>query len=339
MKLSPWDIVKDQFSTLPQVAEADLTGKTVVVLGANVGLGFEAVKHFAAMKPGRIIMACRNQTKGEAALEKLKTETGYQNAELWLLDLADFASVRNFADKFERDGGRLDILVENAAITKFDYQATKDGWESLLQVNFLSTALVALLLVPRMLQTAREHATVPRIVTVTSELHHFAVIPKEVLEGGDVLATVGSAEYCTKEKMKSAYGVSKLFLIFFVRELNDRLGAAPLIVNTVNPGMCISELRRDFTFPLSWFIWVVERIMAFTTEQGSRQLVFGAVGTQPSADALRGAYINQSQVQEPSDAALNSKNQSRIWDELVDTLGKLDPRVFETVDKYLTPAA
>ncbi|KAJ7793731.1 hypothetical protein B0H14DRAFT_3889122 [Mycena olivaceomarginata] len=316
MKLSFLDIVKDQFRKLPPVAKADLTGKTVVVLGANTGLGFEAVKHFARMKPGRLIMACRNQAKGEAALERVKRETGYQNAELWSLDLADFAPVRSFADKFEQDGGRLDVLVENAAVTKMDYEATKDGWEMTLQVNFLSTALVALLLLPRMLQTAREHATAPRIVVVTSELHHFGVIPKEVFEKGNVLATIGSAEYCTKEKIRSsAYPVSKLLVIFFVRELNERLGAAPLIVNTVNPGMCISELRRDFPFALSWFIWLIERILAFTTEEGSRQLVFGAVGTQPSADALRGAYINQSKVQEPSDAVLGPaglKDQNRI---------------------------
>lgn len=129
----------------------------------------------------------------------VKRETGYQNAELWSLDLADFAPVRSFADKFEQDGGRLDVLVENAAVTKMDYEATKDGWEMTLQVNFLSTALVALLLLPRMLQTAREHATAPRIVVVTSELHHFGVIPKEVFEKGNVLTTIGSAEYCTKE--------------------------------------------------------------------------------------------------------------------------------------------
>jgi retinol dehydrogenase-12 len=69
MKQTPWSIVKGQFATLPPVAKADLSGKTVIVLGANTGLGFEAVKHFASMKPGRLIMACRSESRGQAALE------------------------------------------------------------------------------------------------------------------------------------------------------------------------------------------------------------------------------------------------------------------------------
>jgi retinol dehydrogenase-12 len=61
---------------------------------------------------------------------ELKAATGYTKAELWIIDLADFTSVKLFADRFEQDGGRLDILVENAAITASTYVATKDGWES-----------------------------------------------------------------------------------------------------------------------------------------------------------------------------------------------------------------
>jgi retinol dehydrogenase-12 len=60
----------------------------------------------------------------------LKAATGYTKAELWIIDLADFESVKQFADRFEKDGGRLDILVENAAIAPTTYEATKDGWES-----------------------------------------------------------------------------------------------------------------------------------------------------------------------------------------------------------------
>jgi NAD(P)-dependent dehydrogenase (short-subunit alcohol dehydrogenase family) len=60
---------------------------------------------------------------------ELKAETGYSKAELWIIDLADFASVKHFADRFEREGGRLDILVENAAIGSFTHKLTNDGWD------------------------------------------------------------------------------------------------------------------------------------------------------------------------------------------------------------------
>ncbi|KAJ7721625.1 hypothetical protein B0H16DRAFT_1602341 [Mycena metata] len=148
MKLSMWAMVKGQFNILPPVSEADLAGKTVLVLGANTGLGFEASKHFA-------------QSRGQAALEELQAKTGYKKAELWIVDLAEFA------DKFEQDGGRLNILVENAARAQLKYESTKDGWESSLQVNCLATPLVALRLLPRMMQTARQHATVGARVSAT----------------------------------------------------------------------------------------------------------------------------------------------------------------------------
>jgi retinol dehydrogenase-12 len=70
MKQTFWSILKGQFATLPPVAKADLASKTVIVLGANTGLGFEAVKHFARMNPGRVIMACRSERRGQAALER-----------------------------------------------------------------------------------------------------------------------------------------------------------------------------------------------------------------------------------------------------------------------------
>ncbi|KAJ6526933.1 hypothetical protein DFH09DRAFT_1414611 [Mycena vulgaris] len=342
MKLTMWAFLKGQFAKLPPVAEADLTGKTVIILGANTGLGFEAVKHFAGMNPARLILACRSQSRGQAAMDKLKADTGYKNAELWLVDLADFASVKQFADKFEKDGGRLDIFVENAGVNSDKYEATKDGYEVSFQVNCLSTPLAGLLLLPHMLRTAREHSTVPRLVVVASEVHYFTDIPKSVREGDNILATLGSAEYCTPATMQDRYMVTKLLNVFFVRALNARLGAAPLIVNAINPGLCHSELGRTMTGVKAFLFGILSSILAFTAEEGSRQLVWGAIGLPDSADKLRGEYINQCTVEEPSDFVISpegTKVQDRIWDELIAMLGKEDPRVLSVVDKYLSPSA
>ena len=62
--------LREQFSTPPPVVNVDLQGKTIIVIGANTGLGFEAVKHFARMNPGRLILGCRNREKGEAAIQR-----------------------------------------------------------------------------------------------------------------------------------------------------------------------------------------------------------------------------------------------------------------------------
>lgn len=65
------DFIRDQWTKVPPVVTADLEGKTVVVTGANTGLGFEASKHFARMNPGKLILACRSQQRGEAALTRM----------------------------------------------------------------------------------------------------------------------------------------------------------------------------------------------------------------------------------------------------------------------------
>ncbi|CAK5283316.1 unnamed protein product, partial [Mycena citricolor] len=100
MRHSALDFVVSQWKTLELVVIPDLAGKTVVVIEANTGLGFEAAEHFARMGPGKLILGCRSEARGSAALEKLKQDTGYATAKLWIIDLADFASVTLFADRF-----------------------------------------------------------------------------------------------------------------------------------------------------------------------------------------------------------------------------------------------
>ncbi|KAJ7900599.1 hypothetical protein B0H14DRAFT_2429170, partial [Mycena olivaceomarginata] len=339
MRFSLWSFIVDQRSRQPPVLKVDLTGKTVVVVGANTGLGFEATKHFATMNPGRLILACRSQSKGQAAVDKLKAETGYAKAELWIVDLAKFESVKQFADKFERDGGRLDILVENAAVALFEYSATGDNWETSLQVNHLSTSLLALLLLPAMIKTAQQHSTSPRLVVVSSDMHYWVKMDKNLSENPDVLKTLGSAEYCTEKNMKERYQVSKLFTVFFVRALNARIPpSTPLIVTAVNPGYCYSELRRVLSGFRAVMDWLMEKALAFTSEVGSRRIVWAALSHQNQPDKLRGEYVSSFDIQEVSDVVLSPegiKVQDRSWDELVDILGKVDPRVNTIIDQYL----
>ncbi|KAJ7343775.1 hypothetical protein DFH08DRAFT_214798 [Mycena albidolilacea] len=341
MRRGLWDFIRDQFTPQRPVVRRHLTGKTVMVLGANTGLGYEAAKHFATMNPGRLILACRNQSRGQAAVEKLTTATGYTKAELRIVDLADFSSVRKFADKFDQGGERLDILVENAAIYADKYEPTKDGWETAFQVSCLSTPLMALLLLPTMLKTAREHSTVPRLVVVSSEVHYWASIEKQIRENHAMLKMLGSAEYCTPRNMAFRYLLTKLLNVFFVRALNARLPpGTPLIVNAVSPGLCRSELTRSMTGVTAAFDRLISLLFAYSTEVGSRHLVWAALAEEERPDELRGAFIHGSKVLEPSDFVLSvegAKTQDRVWDELIDTLGKVDSRVIATVERHLSP--
>ncbi|KAJ7139182.1 short-chain dehydrogenase [Mycena epipterygia] len=344
MRFTFWDFIRVQFTTPKPVLKEDLTGKTVMVLGANTGIGFEATKHFATMNPGRLILACRSESKGQAAVEKLKAATGYTRAELWIIDLANFSSVKQFADKFERDGGRLDILVENAALGAMKYRPTSDGWESALQVNFLSTSLLALLLLPSMVKTAQAHSTYPRIVVVSSGAHHWVDVEKSLAEDPAMLQTLSSVEYCSNPKrFESRYPLTKLFNVFFVRALNARLPPpTPVVVDAVCPGYCYSELRREFSGVMAVMDYIMERLLARSAEEGSRSLVWAALANQDHPEKMRGEYVAVAQFEEVSDYVLSAdgaKLQDHVWDEAVDILGKVDPRVTTIVQKYLSPTA
>ncbi|KAG6888101.1 hypothetical protein C0995_010666 [Termitomyces sp. Mi166 len=121
--------LREQLSPVPPVARVDLTGKTVMIIGANTGLGFEACKRFSLMNPARIILACRDKVKCKAAISRLSKETGYKAGELWIIDLSKFTSVVAFADKFKKECGHLDILIANVGIVTSKYSTTSDGWE------------------------------------------------------------------------------------------------------------------------------------------------------------------------------------------------------------------
>ncbi|KAF8954534.1 short-chain dehydrogenase [Flammula alnicola] len=331
---------KEQRNPVPPVAKADLSQKTVIVTGANAGIGFEAAKHFALMNPEKLILACRSRQRGEEALTKLKEQTNYKGAELWILDLANFSSVKSFAEKFEKEGGRLDILVENAAIIpppKVELSA--EGWEPTFQINNLSTSLLAFLLLPRMLETSKDYNTTPRLVVVSSEVHYWTKIDPKVIDAAHPFQLFGgSLEYLTPSVIRSRYSDTKLLNLFFARALNDRLQGQSLIVNAVNPGFCYSSLSSSLKGPMAVADWIMKKVLARTSEEGSRQLIWAAVGGEEMEDQLRGAFISLGRVSEASDYVLSKVGQAaqeKLWDDLIVELVKVEPMVRRIVDEQL----
>lgn len=122
------EIWAEQLETKPlPVVSADLTGKTIIVTGANSGLGLEACRHFAKMNPKKLILACRSLEKARAAISEIDCAA----AEAWELDLTSFKSVSAFSDRAESELERLDVLVANAAVAFFDVSITADGYEQM----------------------------------------------------------------------------------------------------------------------------------------------------------------------------------------------------------------
>lgn len=170
-----------QFFFTPPYPTNDFAGQTIIVTGANTGLGLEAARHLVRLNAEKVILAVRNLQKGEAAkksIEGSEKKTGV--AEVWELDLANHRSVQRFAKRAE-GLKRLDAVSENAAIYTFQFTIV-DGNESTMTVNVINTFLLALLLLPKMRETAVEFNVVPRISLVASFVHYLTTFPQKQAE-------------------------------------------------------------------------------------------------------------------------------------------------------------
>ena len=182
-------------------------GKTAIVTGANTGIGKETALDFA-QRGARVILACRDEEKAKDAARDIISKTGSDKVVVRILDLSSFESVRAFAKLINETEERLDILVNNAGFAG-SYRLTKDGYESVFQVNYLSHFLLTLLLMKKLKKSAPS-----RIVNVSSTGHERK---GAALQLDDFKL---SKEKCNPF---DRYPQSKLAQVVFTRELSKRL--------------------------------------------------------------------------------------------------------------------
>lgn len=205
-------------------AVPDQTGRTVVVTGASSGIGLEASKVFSR-KGARVVLACRDAGRGEAA----RAQVGGAS-EVRRLDLADLASVRDFADGL---AGDVDVLVLNAGVMAPPLSRTVDGFESQLGTNVIGHAALAARLLPQVTD---------RVVWLSSMMHRFGSID---------LADLNWEH--RRYRRWAAYGQSKLADLMLAYELQRRLTLAGSPVRSVaaHPGYSSTELQRHAAGPFA----------------------------------------------------------------------------------------
>ncbi|MGW6446887.1 oxidoreductase [Lentzea sp. NPDC055074] len=195
----------------------DQTGRTVLVTGANSGLGLRTAQVLAA-RGAHVIMGCRSVQRGETARRSVQG-----SAEVLELDLADLSSVRAAAEKVES----LDVLVNNAGIMAVPNGRTVDGFERQFGTNHLGHAALTWLLLP-----ALKHRPGARVVTVSSLMHRAGRIDFED-------PNWERRPY----SLQGSYGQSKLANILFARELDRRSSDVTSIA--AHPGMTTTELTNN----------------------------------------------------------------------------------------------
>jgi len=229
-------------------------GRTVIVTGANSGLGLVTARELARVG-AHVILACRNATKGA---EAAATMTG--DVEVRPLDLQDLASIRDFASGVRS----VDVLINNAGIMAVPYAATKDGFESQIGTNHLGHFALTNLLLPKVSD---------RVVTVSSFMH--------------VLGKISLKDLNWKARPYSAwlaYGQSKLANLLFTSELQKRLDAAgsPLKSHAAHPGYSATNLQGHTGNRVGTRIWDTgNAVFATTPDFGARQTLYAAAVDLP----------------------------------------------------------
>ncbi len=233
---------------LHQFNSKQMTNQTVIITGANSGLGFECAKTIAnANKDWHLVIACRNLVKGEEAKTKLIATTGHKAITVLPLDLASLQSVREFVKVFDTtDLPPLHGLINNAGMqvmTGLEY--TKDGYELTFGTNHLGHFLLTNLLIDKMTEPAR-------IIVVSSGTHDPDTIDgrfnKPIFLGATRLAKPESEKDMTGMQR---YSTSKLANLMFAYELSRRLNGKKITVNAFDPAAVpatnlLSSIKNPF---------------------------------------------------------------------------------------------
>jgi hypothetical protein len=264
-------------------------GRTVIITGANSGLGAITARELAR-NGAKIIMAVRNTTKGETAAQEIPGQV-----EVRRLDLQDLSSVRQFAEGI----GTADILINNAGVMAVPYAKTADGFESQIGTNHLGHFALSNLLLPKLTD---------RVVTVSSMAHWPGSISLDDLNW-------------KKRRYRPwlAYAQSKLANLLFTSELQRRLDAAGSSLRAVaaHPGYSHTNLQGATGHRLSDALMsAVTRIVATDADFGARQTLYAASQDVPGDSFIGPRYgqAGRTQAVGRSRAAQDTATGTALWD-------------------------
>ncbi|XP_062849160.1 retinol dehydrogenase 12 [Trichomycterus rosablanca] len=270
-----------------------LDGKTVIITGANSGIGKETGRDLAR-RGARIIMACRDISKAEAVQNYIIAESGNQNIVIRKLDLADTKSIRAFAEVINKEEKQLHILINNAGIMMCPYSKTADGFEMQFGINHLGHFLLTFLLTDLLRKSAPS-----RIIMLSSMAHRWGTIKLDDINSEKIYHS------------RKVYGQSKLANILCVRSLAKRLKDTGVTVYAVHPGIVRTELKRHMNLGLLC-MWKVVRPFTKTSVQGAQTSIYCAV--EPALSSQSGEYYSHCMPSSCTRAARDDEMAQELWE-------------------------
>lgn len=258
----------------------DLDDRTVLITGANSGIGLEAARVLAD-RGAQVFLACRSEQKTRPVIDELTERTGNARVHFLPLDLGDLASVRACAETFLATGEPLHTLINNAGLAG-QRGISKSGFELAFGTNHLGHFLLTTLLLDRLKESAAA-----RIVTVSSMAHYDA-------PGIDFDAVREPTKHLTG---LPEYAVSKLANVLFTQELARRLDGTDVTTYALHPGVVASDVWRR----VPWPVRTVMKLFMKSTEDGAKTTLHCA--TSPEVERESGQYYDDSKRKDPSQVA------------------------------------
>jgi NAD(P)-dependent dehydrogenase (short-subunit alcohol dehydrogenase family) len=248
----------------------DLSGRTVIVTGANSGIGFHTASRLAE-KGARVVLACRDPERGEQAAHRIRGRSAAATVEVGKLDLSSMKSVRGFAEGWT---GPLDVLINNAGVMAPPKpQTTEDGYELQFGTNHLGHYVLTGMMLPTLLESPA-----PRVVTVASVAHH----------GGTEAVLTGNAG--ADYNAQRTYSNSKLANLLFAMELHRECVARelPLVSVAAHPGVAATGLVGDPQgMGANWFLRTVAppvlKVVFASASSAANASLYAATAGEPGS--------------------------------------------------------
>jgi NAD(P)-dependent dehydrogenase (short-subunit alcohol dehydrogenase family) len=298
------DLLYSQLLVSIPLQTTPFTNQTIIVTGSNTGLGLEASRLLIQLNAGKVILAVRSLSKGEAAaasiINNTRTKTGYPisptRLEVWLLDMSSPTSIQAFAQRASKLD-RLDAAILNAGILN-PKRVEINGTESHLAINTIGTILLEFLLLPILQRSAARTGLRGRMTLVGSDLM-YTVAPADLLPNNDIASILSHLNTPSVLPEGNYYAYSKWLVyqasrrIALEHPVREAEGGSNVIVSVQTPGACKSTLFReeDVGVLKRAVSWAVFAVFARSTEAGARTLV-QAVGPGLGIEAHGGFLMD-----------------------------------------------
>ncbi|KAI0388681.1 hypothetical protein F5Y17DRAFT_185952 [Xylariaceae sp. FL0594] len=267
----------------PPADRTDLSfkNKTVVVTGASSGLGYAAALKYAAQGASKLVLGVRTAAKGEKTKAAIVEATGCSPDIFVILpiDLESFESARAFAARLDEIAPEIHVLQLAGGSMRTTFIASADGFESSLQANALTPALLALLLLPKVRATAAAAAAKRDAglcyISFVNSIAHVEVKPEDVPDPSSGQTLIGRCNAKAQFDFQKQYFLVKLVAFFAMRGVAQRSGGGSqhVVVNATCPGLCKTNMLHELPFIARIVMAVTYFVMGRSAEQGARTMI------------------------------------------------------------------